>query len=64
MTYYLLTGRPDGVAALAPAAPAFGYTVLPRYWEEALCVYQAANSQQASSVAFLSMAAAGDRGAL
>jgi hypothetical protein len=49
MTYYLLTGRTDGVAALAPGAPEFGYTVLPRYWQEALCVYQAANSQQASS---------------
>jgi hypothetical protein len=51
MTFYLLTGRPDGVADLAPGAPALGYTVLPRSWEEALCVYRAANSQQASSVA-------------
>ena len=54
MTYYLLTGRPDGVAVLASSAPALGYTVLPRYWEEALCVYQAANSQQASSEASFS----------
>jgi hypothetical protein len=51
MTYYLLTGRPDGVADMAPGAPALGYTVLPRYWEEALCVYQTTNSQQASSEA-------------
>jgi hypothetical protein len=49
MTFCLLTGRLDGLAALAPAAPAFGYTVLPRSWEEALCVNQAANSQQAPS---------------
>jgi hypothetical protein len=47
MTFYLLTGRPDGVADLAPAAPALGYTVLPRCWEEALCAYRAANSSEA-----------------
>jgi hypothetical protein len=51
MTFCLLTGRPEGLAALVPAAPAFGYTVLPRYWEEALCVYQAAKSQEVPSVA-------------
>jgi len=49
MTFYLLTGRPEGLVALLPAALAFGYTALPRYWEEALCVYQATNSQQPSS---------------
>jgi hypothetical protein len=47
MTYYLLTGRPDGVADLAPQAPSLGYAALPRYWEEALCVHQAMNEQQA-----------------
>jgi hypothetical protein len=49
MTFCLLTGRPDGVAVLAPAARAF-YTVLPRYWEEALCVYLAANLEKAPSM--------------
>ncbi len=49
MTYYLLTHQIEGVAVIAPAAPAFGYTVLPRYWEEALCLYQAVNSMQVSS---------------
>jgi hypothetical protein len=49
MTYCLLTHQLDGVAALATAAPAYGYTVLPRSWEEALCLYQAVNSMQASS---------------
>jgi hypothetical protein len=52
MTYYLLTGRIDGVADMAPAAPGFGYTMLPRYWEEALCVFQAANSEQGSEAPF------------
>jgi hypothetical protein len=49
MTFYLLNGRLDEVAALAPAAPTFGYTVLPRCWDEALCLYQAAISPQGSS---------------
>jgi hypothetical protein len=49
MTFYLLNDLLDGVAALAPGAPEFGYTVLPRCWQEALCVHQAVNSQQASS---------------
>jgi hypothetical protein len=54
MTFCLLTGGLDGVASLAPAAPVFGYTVLPRCWEEALCVFRAANSQQAPSGASFS----------
>ena len=49
MTFYLLHDRLDDLAALAPAAPAFGYTVLPRCWEEALCLYQSSNSLQTSS---------------
>jgi hypothetical protein len=49
MTYDLLDHRLDEVAALLPAAPSFGYTVLPRPWEEALCLYQSVNSLQASS---------------
>ena len=49
MTYYLQTGRIEGVAAMAPMATALGYIVLPRCWEEALCIYQAANLEQPSS---------------
>ncbi len=49
MTYCLLTGQLEDVAALIPAAPSFGYAVLPRYWEEALCLYQSMNSMQATS---------------
>lgn len=49
MTYCLLYGQLEGVAVLAPFAPAFGYTKLPRYWEEALCLYQSVNSLNASS---------------
>jgi hypothetical protein len=49
MTYYLLTHQLDKAAAIAPAAPAFGYAALPRAWEEALCLYQSVNSMQASS---------------
>jgi hypothetical protein len=49
ITYCLLSGQLEGVAFLASEAPSFGYTVLPRYWEEALCLYQAMNSQQTSS---------------
>jgi hypothetical protein len=48
MTYYLLTGRLDGIAGMATRAATFGYTVLPRYWEEALCVYMAQNEQDSS----------------
>jgi hypothetical protein len=48
MTYYLQTGRLDGIADMAPRTAALGYTVLPRYWEEALCVYLAQNEQDAS----------------
>jgi hypothetical protein len=44
MTYFLITGRLEDIAALVPAAPSFGYRVLPRYWEEALCLYQSVNS--------------------
>ena len=49
MTCCLLTDRLDGLAVLSPATPAFGYTVLPRCWEEALCLYQASNAKQAPS---------------
>lgn len=51
MTFCIYNGQFDGLAALAPAAPAFGYTVLPRCWEEALCVTMAANQEQTPSEA-------------
>jgi hypothetical protein len=38
MTYCIYNGWFEGLTALAPAAPAFGYKRLPRCWEEALCV--------------------------
>lgn len=44
MTYYLISGRLDGVAELAPRASTVGYTMLPCCWEQALCIYQAMNS--------------------
>jgi hypothetical protein len=49
MTYYLLIGRLEGAAVLAPKAREFGYSLLPRCWEEALCVFQAANAPQTFS---------------
>jgi hypothetical protein len=49
MTYCLLYDRLDDLAALAPGARAFGYTALPRHWEEALCLHQAVRSPQAPS---------------
>jgi hypothetical protein len=52
MSYCLLTGLLDGVAVLSPAAPAFGYGVLPRHWDEALCVYQAATLPPSSEPVF------------
>lgn len=52
MTYYLLYDRPDQAAALVPMAYAFGYTTLPRYWEEAVCLYQSVNMLQGSDLSF------------
>jgi hypothetical protein len=46
MTFCLLTGQLDGISALAPAASLFGYSELPRNWEEALCVHQAAKAPE------------------
>ena len=54
MTYCLLIGRLDVVAVLAPRAAAYGYTMLPRCWEEALCIFQAGNAQQEPSEAVFS----------
>jgi hypothetical protein len=39
MAYYLQTGRLSEIAAHIRRAADFGYTLLPRHWEEALCFY-------------------------
>ncbi len=49
MSSCLLYDRLDEAAALAPAAPAFGYAVLPRHWEEAICLHQSVKLLQSSS---------------
>jgi len=54
MSLYLLNGQLDGFASLILAAPVYGYTSLPRYWGEALCVNQAANPNGAMATAALS----------
>jgi hypothetical protein len=38
MGLYLLTGRVDKLVERLPDAAAFGYTILPRHWQEAICV--------------------------
>jgi hypothetical protein len=49
MTYCLLTGKLKGLSILAPMSYTFGYTTLPRCWDEALYYYKARNSWQMSS---------------
>jgi hypothetical protein len=49
MTYCILNDQLEGITVLSPAAPAFGYAMLPRCWEEGLCYYRAANAQQQAS---------------
>lgn len=49
MSYYLLTGQSYRVAEYLQEASKVGYSVLPRLWEEGICVYQAANFDQGSS---------------
>jgi hypothetical protein len=49
MSYYLLTGQPDRIAEFLQNASTAGYSSLPRLWEEAYCVYNAANSDQSFS---------------
>jgi hypothetical protein len=39
MAYYLQTGNMEKIAGQACGAAGFGYTLLPRHWEEALCFY-------------------------
>jgi len=39
MAYYLQTGNMEKIAGLARRAAGFGYTPLPRHWEEAICFY-------------------------
>jgi hypothetical protein len=49
MNYYVLSGKVNGVAEFAPRASSLGYTVLPRCWEQALCVYVAMTSLWSTS---------------
>jgi len=54
MTYYVQTRLLERMADLAPKSPAFGYTELPRCWEEALCVYLVASPQTPTNEASFS----------
>jgi hypothetical protein len=49
MSYYLLTGQSDRVAEFLQNVSIVNYSVLPRLWEEGICVYQASNYDQGSS---------------
>jgi len=54
---YLVTGsllydQLDEMAQLLPAAPSFGYRALPRYWEEALCLYQSKSMGRSKDFSF------------
>jgi hypothetical protein len=49
ISYYLLTGQLEDVSILLQFAHSFGYTTLPRYWEEALCLKQAIQAQKSST---------------
>ena len=40
---------PEVIASYVSAAPSFGYNSLPRYWEEALCLYQSNHMLKESS---------------
>jgi hypothetical protein len=46
MSFYLLKGRLDEVANLIPVSSEFGYETVPRYWQEATCIYQNVTSEQ------------------
>lgn len=52
MSYYLLYLKLDRLAVYASNAPRFGYTVLPRYWEEGLFFFQSVNPQRTSNHSF------------
>jgi hypothetical protein len=49
ISYCLLTGQLEDVTILAQAATSFGYSSLPRYWEEAVCMNLAVQAQKTSS---------------
>lgn len=49
MNYYVLSCKVNGIAEFAPRASSLGYTVLPRCWEQALCVYLAMTSLWSNS---------------
>jgi hypothetical protein len=48
MSYYLLTGQSDRVAEFLQNSSTINSQMLPRLWEEGICVYQAANYDQSS----------------
>ncbi len=50
MAYYLQTGQTDKIAEQVRRAPDFGYTQLPRHWEEALCIYLSLDTARISTV--------------
>jgi hypothetical protein len=49
MSNCLLTSQIEDVSMLSQVAPTFGYTLLPRYWEEAVCMNMAVQAQRTSS---------------
>jgi hypothetical protein len=49
VNYCLLNNRIDEIPILISVAEKYGYTVLPRYWDEAYCLYQSFNLMQTSS---------------
>ncbi len=49
VNYCLLNNRIDEIPILISVAGKYGYTVLPRYWDEAYCLYQSFNLMQTSS---------------
>jgi hypothetical protein len=44
MSYHLLNGQLEEIANLAQSAASYGYTELPRHWEEALYIYTSVRS--------------------
>lgn len=49
MSFCLLNNRIEEIPGMISVAGTYGYTVLPRYWDEAFCLYQSFNSMNTSS---------------
>lgn len=49
MNFCLLNNRIEEIPRLISVAGSYGYTALPRCWDEALCLYQSFNLMQTSS---------------